>query len=237
MTLEPTPQRSGFDFYLKSPKGVEVAFHVSSEDVEIAKEGTLIGSLVRAFKEADELLQKAGFTRSDRLDRPANNYGGGKGNWQQKPKTPWPDEYEIPKCCGVDMVYFPHREAQGDRKALNEHGECAEGQKCAFPRVVGDKKYPRSQFELTKKAGTPPASTAGKPSAPAQEPAGDAKVDVSAWWATARKHAEPAVVNALLEELDLPLVTAMSVAQAEQALAVLAERHPAKEPTPAGVRQ
>lgn len=128
---------SNFELFLKTPKGIEAALRVSLSDVPPQKvgENTVEGvaALAAYMARLDAQLAQAGFTRSDRLDKPAR---GGGGQWQ-KPSDPPPPDIQVPVHCGEPMKY------RAEKKVF----DCAKGANCATPREYQGKKYGASVWE------------------------------------------------------------------------------------------
>jgi hypothetical protein len=164
----PDDLRNTFTYYGKTPTGVEMAL-----TLDVAADSPP-AEIVSRLKDLDLELKKVGFTRSDRLDKPA--YGAGGGNFQKKPETPAPPDLEIPSHCDQLMKYVPAREEGDGKKAVAAHWDCRKGRGCAEPRTVGENTFPFTNWHLTKK----------KPDAM------PAKASGSALTADASKKAEPA---------------------------------------------
>jgi len=162
--MNDTDPRSGFAFYVKSPSGIETALHVATADV------ASIPALVEGMKEADALLKAAGFVRSDRLDKPAYQKGGGAFNAPQE--TPPPADLEVPEHCGQPMKYVPEKPKANGDGVVSAHWDCRKGRGCAEPRTVGDRVYGFTNWDLAKKAaatnGTKPQADDGALASPAQ---------------------------------------------------------------------
>jgi len=92
----------GFSYYGKTPSGVEMALTL---DVDAGKKPAEIAAYLKAV---DLELKAAGFTRSDRLDKPAGGWGGGKGQ-QPRPETPPPAGIVRPDHCDAPMRYVKYR--------------------------------------------------------------------------------------------------------------------------------
>lgn len=146
-------QSTSFDLYVKAPSGTEAALHVELADVAHLQE------IVDGMKRADALLKAAGFQRSERLDKPAYQKGG--GNFQPRPETPPPADLEVPSHCGEHMRYVEAREASGDKKAVAAHWDCRKGRGCVEGREVNGNRFPFTNWHLNKrqapKESTPPA--------------------------------------------------------------------------------
>lgn len=152
--MNDAPRTTGFDWYGKSPSGVEMALHVELADVPH------LDQLVKGLADADRLLTAAKFTRSDRLDKPTYGNKGRPG--APRPEEPPPPDLVVPEHCGVSMVYKPAKPAEGDRKAVSPRWVCRKGQDCAEPEERGGNRYPATNWHLTKKAveanGTQPGA-------------------------------------------------------------------------------
>jgi hypothetical protein len=143
----------GFQYFAKSPSGVEIALHL---DIDPGKKPEEIADYCAAI---DAAMAAKKFTRSDRLDKPAGGWGGKQR--QERQETAPPDDLEVPVHCELKMVYIPAREATADRKAVAAHWDCREGKGCTDVRVVGDNRYPFTDWHLTKKKPAKAAAAAG----------------------------------------------------------------------------
>lgn len=131
---------TGLSMYAKSPSGIEVTIAVPIA----AHTADAIADYCAAL---DRELKAKGFTRSDRLDKPAPFT---RGQQPAKPEVQPPADLVIQEHCGLPMKYIPER-AKDDGSKIPAHWDCRKGRGCEAPREVGGNKYPFTNWHLTKK--------------------------------------------------------------------------------------
>jgi hypothetical protein len=123
----------------KSPTGADVEFCFDLD----------VDGPIDAGATLDRNLKAAGYTRSERFDRPVYagpSFGGGK-----PPETAPPADLVVQECCKLPMRYIPVREATGDKDGVAAHWDCRKGRGCEKARKVGDRIFPFTNWHLTKK--------------------------------------------------------------------------------------
>lgn len=134
----------GFTYYGKSADGVEMALSLPLDGLTTPKD------IADYCKQVVSEMKAAGFVRSDRLDKPAYGGGGWKGGQQQAEEPP-PADLVVHEHCGEPMRYVKERPANGEKAAVAAHWDCRKGRNCAEARTVGDRKFPFTNWHLTKK--------------------------------------------------------------------------------------
>lgn len=149
----------GFTLYGKTPHGMEYQLVINVADVPGGPRGFAL-----MLKTIDDEMYSAGFTRSDRLDKPAYGAGGRPG--PPRPEEKPPAGLEVPEHCGLSMIYRPPKDASGDRKPVAARWECRKGKDCAEAEERGGNKYGATNWHLTKKMDGAPATSNGATAKP-----------------------------------------------------------------------
>ena len=180
--MSDTPRGQTYQYFGKTPSGVEMALTL---DVD----GKTPAEIAAYLKSVDAELKAAGFTRSDRLDKPAGGWGG-KGQ-QPRAETPPPAGIVRPDHCATPMRYMKYRKegapgapARNLDPGWRDMWVCAKDKQCEDV-TSGKSEKAAANFDMKAEAAATPAEAPSNGAVPHDRPmTGD---EMIAFWSKTRE--------------------------------------------------
>lgn len=171
-----------FIWYGRAPSGADVEVHLNVNEIVLEVAGSTPANpvtrapypteLFDAFKRADAALKAAGFTRSERFDKPT--YGGG-GSKQKRPDTPPPPGIMVPQHCGEAMKYIRYKKdgakgfpARGVAEGYADMWVCVKDKQCEDV-TSGKSDRAHASFDMRPDTEAKPAESNGDRAMEAKE--------------------------------------------------------------------